>query len=145
MSFAYQSVARAYASVGLETDVSSVDPARLVIMLYDGALLAIARARKHMLARDIGGKAEAVSRAVQIIDEGLKASLDLRYGGDLSRQLWQLYEYMCRRLLLASVNNDPAGLDEVARLLSDLNEAWMRLSSGGTGPRDGNVVPLPLN
>jgi len=142
MSFAYQSAARAYANVCLETDVSSVEPAHLIVMLYNGALLSIARARQHMAAKDIQRKGEAVSKAVQIIDEGLKASLEVRRGGDLARQLWQLYEYMCRRLLLASLHNDPAGFDEVTKLLSDLKDAWSRLDLEGARVSTDNIVPL---
>jgi len=142
MSFAYQSAARAYASVGLETDVSSVHPAQVIVMLYEGALLAIARARQHMIARDIQQKGDAISKAVQIIDEGLKASLELKNGGDLARQLWQLYEYMCRRLLLASLNNDPSGLDEVTNLLADLKDAWSSLEAQAARVPAGAVVPL---
>jgi len=139
MSLAFQSAARAYASVGLETDVASHDPAQLVVMLYDGALLCVGRARTAMLARDTAQKGEFLSRALQIIDEGLKASLDLEHGNELARQLWQLYEYMCRRLLLASMKNDVRALDEVTRLLSDLKEAWAGIESSRPAA---NVLPL---
>jgi flagellar protein FliS len=143
MSFAYQSVARAYANVGLETEVSTVDPAHLIVMLYEGALLSIARAGHHMQNRDVQRKGEAVSKAIQIIDEGLKASLEIQRGGDLARQLWQLYEYMCRRLLLASVNNEQDGFDEVTRLLSDLKEAWSSLGRhAAAGMSVGNIVQM---
>ncbi len=142
MIYSNQSAARAYASVGLETDVASVEPAQLIVMLYDGALLSIARARQHMTERNIQKKASSISKAVQIIDEGLKASLEVRRGGDLARQLWQLYEYMCRRLLLASVNNDVSGLDEVTRLLTDLKDAWSQLAPAAVPVLGGNVVPL---
>ena len=142
MSFAFQTASRAYASVGLETDVSTVEPVQLIVMLYDGALLSIAKAREHMLAHDIARKGESVGKAVRIIDEGLKASLDVRVGGELGRHLWQLYEYMCRRVLLASIHNDPAGLDEVTRLLSDLKDAWCRITPGTMPVLSGNVVPL---
>ena len=142
MSFAYQAASRAYASVGLETDVTTVEPAKLIVMLYDGALLSIAKAREHMLARDIARKGDAIGKAVRIIDEGLKASLDVRVGGELSRQLWQLYEYMCRRVLLASIHNDPTGLDEVTRLLSDLKDAWCKITPGTAPVLSGNGVPL---
>ena len=145
MNFAYHSAARAYADVSLETDVGSLQPSRLIVMLYDGALLAIARGRKAMQARDLALKGESISKAIQIIDEGLKASLEVRQGGDLARQLWQLYEYMCRRLLLASIHQDLAALDEVTRLLSDLKQAWVELDERDPPVRADNVVPLALS
>jgi flagellar protein FliS len=121
--------AGAYARVGLETRVASAQPMGLILMLYDGALLALGRARERMSAGDPHGKGTAISRAIQILDEGLKASLDRNAGGELAGQLWQLYEYMGRRLLLASLRNEPAGLDEVETLLRELRGAWAQIGS----------------
>ena len=120
----YSSAANAYAKVGLETGVSSADPHRLILMLYDGAILAVRKAQTHLQARDIAGKGEAASKAIQIIEEGLRASLDRNVGGAIALQLDSLYEYMCHRLLMASMGNDPIGFAEVGQLLSDLRDAW---------------------
>ena len=119
--------AKAYARVGLETGVSSADPHRLIMMLYDGAILSISQAQGHLQARNLAGKGEATSKAIQIIEEGLRASLDRKVGGAIAMQLDSLYEYMCHRLLLANVGNDPIGFAEVGRLLSDLRDAWATL------------------
>lgn len=140
MSFAYRSAASAYASVSLETDVGTVQPARLVVMLYEGALVAIGRARTAMLTRDVAAKTEMIARALRIIDEGLKTSLDLRAGGELAAQLHNLYGYMCRRLVLANAGNDPAGLDEVTRLLTELKDAWSQID--GTAPAAQTALPV---
>ena len=114
----------AYAAVKAETDVACADPHQLVLMLYDAAIVAVNRAAERMRARDLSTKGTAISKAIQIIDEGLLASLDLKAGGPLATNLRDLYHYMTHRLLMASVENDPAGLDEVAGLLSDLKGAW---------------------
>ena len=142
MSFSYPSAARAYANIGLETGVSSAEPHQLICMLYEGALIAIAQARKYLLEKNIPAKGQSISKAVQIIEEGLKASLDLRSGGDLARQLWQLYEYMSRRLLLASLNNDTGGMDEVLRILGDLKEAWESIDPKAVNAQNATVLPL---
>ncbi|MGQ0509186.1 MAG: flagellar export chaperone FliS [Betaproteobacteria bacterium] len=114
----------AYARIDLETGVESADAHRLVLMLFEGALVAIGRARGAMLARDARGKGESVSRAIQIVEQGLKASLDESTGGDLTRQLRSLYDYVIERLLLSSARSDAGGLDEAARLLGQLKQAW---------------------
>jgi flagellar protein FliS len=116
--------AAAYATVAVETDVAGADPHQLIVLLYDGALKAVAKAEAAVLSGDVQAKGECVSKAIQIIEEGLKASLDERVGGELAAQLASLYEYMARRLLFASVRNDPAGLREVSSLLADLKSAW---------------------
>jgi flagellar protein FliS len=122
--------ARAYAQVGLETTVAGASPHRLVLMLFDGALAAVARAREAMAAGRLAQKGELVSKAIQIVDEGLRASLDRAAGGALADQLDSLYEYMTLRLLLANRHNRVADLDEVARLLGELRGAWQALETG---------------
>ena len=117
-------VARTYAKVGIESSVTTADPHKLISMLYQGALLAIANARNGILRNDVSAKGTAISKAIAIIDEGLNASLDKNVGGTLAQNLSSLYEYMCTRLLAANLKNDMAALDEVARLLADLKGAW---------------------
>ncbi len=135
---ASNSAARAYANVGLESAIASAHPHRLIHMLFEGAILAIARARGAMHASDISAiaiKGQSISKAIQIIDEGLKAAIvdnDGNSRGDsgvnssngLAGNLRALYDYMARRLLLASLKNDPGALDEVTRLLTELKDAW---------------------
>jgi len=114
----------AYAKVGIESGVNGADPHKLITMLFQGALLAIANAKNAMLRKDFKAKGEAISKAMLIIDEGLKASLDKKVGGELAHNLDQLYDYLLSRLFAANINNDAQILDEVSRLLSELKGAW---------------------
>ena len=118
--------ARAYSQIGVETGVAGASPHNLILMLYDGAKQAISEAAAHLAAGRIAEKGRAMSRAIAIIDEGLKGCLDPS-GGEIAAQLSQLYDYMCRRLLLASLKNERAGLDEVAQLLDELRGAWSKI------------------
>jgi len=117
-------VARTYAKVGIESSVTTADPHKLISMLYQGALLAIANAKNSILRENISARGAAISKAIAIIGEGLNASLDKSVGGDLAQNLSSLYDYMVMRLVAANLKNDMAALDEVARLLSDLKSAW---------------------
>ncbi len=114
----------AYKEIEIETIVYAADPHKLISMLYQGALLAITNAKNCILRKDIAAKGVAISKALAIIDEGLNASLDKSIGGELAQNLSSLYEYMIMRLIAANLKNDMATLDEVARLLADLKEAW---------------------
>lgn len=121
----------AYSSVGTETGVVSADPHQLILMLFDGALVAIGQANAAMRAGVLQVKGESVSKAIQIVEQGLKASLDEKAGGaagaELVRQLRDLYDYISERLLFASMRNQPAGLEEAARLLGQLRDAWEQI------------------
>lgn len=133
--------AQAYSQVGLETGVAAASPHRLILMLYDGALRAIAEAASHLAAGRIPDKGLAISKAIGIIDEGLKASLDRTQGGAMTEHLYELYDYMNRRLLLTSLRNERSGLDEVTALLTELRAAWAAIGdSGAAAPA---VAPGP--
>ena len=119
--------AQAYARIGLETGVAAASPQRLIVMLYDGALAALADARGHMLEGRTAQKGRAIGKAISIVEEGLKAALDTSQGGTIARQLMELYDYIGQRLLVANLKNDVALLDEASRLLGELRGAWQTL------------------
>ena len=116
--------AGAYHQVGVQTMVAGASPHGLVAMLFDGFMAAVNRAKGAMRAQDIAGKGKAISHAVRIVDEGLKAALDLKQGGKLAADLSDLYAYVCLRLTQANLNNDEAALDECLSLMTPLREAW---------------------
>lgn len=132
----------AYAKVGLETGVSAASPHKLIVMLYDGALAAIATAGTQMAAGNIQEKGKAISKAIQIIDNGLRASLDREAGGEIAANLDALYEYMSGRLLQANLNNDRQALDEVRGLLADLRDTWNQI--GGNPAASNTTQPAAL-
>lgn len=114
----------AYSQVGVEVSVAVASPYKLILLLFDGAIKAIAQAKFHMEKKEISAKGAAITKAIAIIDEGLKLSLDIEAGGELAENLKSLYEYMCHRLLLANLNNETELLDEVSKLLVELRGAW---------------------
>ncbi len=124
-----QRAVNAYSNVGIETGVDGADAHTLVLMLYDGALLALADARFHMRQKNIALKGQSVSKAIMIIESGLKISLDVKAGGELGTRLAALYDYMCDRLLRANLHNRIEMLEEVSRLLSELRDAWAQIKS----------------
>jgi flagellar protein FliS len=123
-----------YTDVGVETGVQAADAHKLVLMLYEGALLALVEAKRHMVQGEIAAKGQALSKAIMIIDSGLKASLDVNAGGELGVRLAALYDYMGERLLQANLHNRPELIDEVSRLLSELRGAWEEIRSAPGQP-----------
>lgn len=124
--------AQAYKRVQVDSGVAAADPHRLVLMLFDGALEAIRQAEACMAAGRVPEKGQALGKAVRIVEEGLKASLDVESGGALAQQLAALYDYATLRLLQANLRNDRAALAEVASLLGGLRDAWASIGAGRT-------------
>ena len=128
MFSARMSATQAYQKVGIETGVSAASPHKLIVMLFEGALLAIANARMQMEQKRIPEKGASISRAIDIVNCGLKASLDKTGGVELAANLDALYDYMSRRLLEANLKNDLSALDEVSRLLREIKGAWEQIA-----------------
>lgn len=119
----------AYQQVGIETRVGNANPHGLIVLLFEGAKQAIVIARAGIENHDIPKKGKAISHAIDIILNGLRASLDLEKGGNVAENLYALYDYMARRLLHANLNNDTAALDEVLFLLSEIHGAWVSIDN----------------
>lgn len=134
--------ASAYRTVGVETAVTGADPHQLVALLYEALLQSLSKAKFAIQNNDIPGKGEAIGRAVRLIEEGLKAGLDLERGGKLAHDLRALYDYSIVRLTEANLRTDMAALEEVDRLLRPMAEAWGQIrpevvASMGGAPRGG--------
>ncbi|GEC96975.1 flagellar protein FliS [Zoogloea ramigera] len=127
--------AAAYSSVGVETGVSTADPHKLILMLFEGALLQIGTAAIALENKDVPGKGMAISKAIEIILNGLKVSLDYEAGGELAQRLGALYDYMTQRLLYANLHNSRPAMDEVTQLLTDLKSAWEAIGASDQAQR----------
>lgn len=123
---------QSYQQIGVESAVMNASPHQLIVMLFDGAHSALVRARLFLEAGQLAEKGESLSRAINIIDNGLKAALDMETGGELSGNLAALYEYMVRRLLQANLRNDVNAVLEVEDLLSNIADAWKQIGNNAS-------------
>src|ERR1700712_994192 len=89
-----QKGANACANVGLETGVAAASPHKLIVMLFDGALTSLTIALAEMRAKNIAAKGRAISKAIRIVEEGLRASLDKSTGGAIAASLDSLYAFI---------------------------------------------------
>lgn len=125
--------ANSYRTVGLETSVSQADPHQLVSLLFDALQQSLLAAKGAILSANIPAKGAAIGRAVRILEEGLKAGLDLERGGELAANLRGLYDFCIVRLTEANLRNDAAILDEVMGLIRPVADGWNEIR--------GQVVP----
>ena len=136
-----QNALNAYTLTGVEAGVAESNPHKLILMLFEGAIKSVAKARLAMTKGEIASKCEAISKAIAIIQEGLQLSLDVKAGGELAENLNGLYEYMIHRLVFANLKNQVEPLDEVGKLLVDLKNAWAAIVPKQTQPKMVGVVP----
>ncbi|MCE2917947.1 MAG: flagellar export chaperone FliS [Rubrivivax sp.] len=117
-----------YRQVGVDTQAATADPHGLVTMLFNGFAEAIAEARGALATGSTQQKGNAIQRAVRILEEGLRAGLDLKAGGSLAQDLDDLYAYLGMRLTVANLRNDDDALAEVLRLIQPLADAWKAIA-----------------
>lgn len=119
---------KAYAKIGVESAVMSASNDQLITLLFDGAISSLVRARLFLLEGNIVKKGESLSKAINIIDNGLKLGLEETSEDDLTRNLASLYRYMVHRLIRANIDNDADGIEEVEKLLRNIADAWKEVS-----------------
>lgn len=118
----------AYTKIGRDMGVETADPHKLILMLYDGALLALALAIAHLERNDRAAMSEELVRAGNIIAQGLRDSLDPKSGGEIAERLSALYDYMNVRLQFANIKCDKKAIEEVTGLLRELKSAWEEIA-----------------
>lgn len=132
--YTHPQAAGAYARIGTQSAAMAATPHQLITLLFDAVDSALRMARHHMARGQTGAKGAALSKAINLIENGLKASLDAEAGGAegarLVGNLSMLYDYVVCQLMLANVRNDPTLLDEAERVLGPVASAWREI-----GPR----------
>ena len=108
--------------------ILGASPAGLVVMLYDGALRFIEGGRLAMRAKDLVRQNESLQRAQRIVAE-LMGSLDRTQGGEIADNLATLYDFVLDRLVQANLRDEERLLDDAARPLRDLREAWAQIAA----------------
>ena len=109
-----------------DSEILSAGPLELVEMLYKGAIQFIDDARGHLRAGEIRERSNAISKASAILAE-LAQSLDHEKGGEISKNLTELYDYMQRQMVKANIEQIDAPLAEIGKLLATLLEGWQTL------------------
>ncbi|OCG17083.1 flagellar export chaperone FliS [Gilliamella sp. App6-5] len=124
----YKLGSKAYEQVNLETRVNQASPHQLIVLLFDGALNAIKLANLYIEKGNIVGKGNAISKAINIVDNGLKSCLDLEKGGEIAENLDRLYQYISQQLVLANLHNDKEKLQTCFDLLNNIAESWREIA-----------------
>jgi len=117
-----------YRHVDTATAVSQASPHQLVMLLLDGAIAAILQARHALETGDTETRIATLSKAMRIIDEGLKASVESEGDPSLAENLRSLYDHMVSRLFIANLHVSDVPLAEVGRLLGDLRSTWAEIA-----------------
>ncbi|WP_421510653.1 flagellar export chaperone FliS [Enterobacter sp. JS8-1] len=118
----------AYTTVSLDSQIAGATPHQLIVLLYDGAINAMKRAEIYFQSGNTARRGEMISRAINIIDNGLRAGLDHEKGGKIAEELESLYEYISRTLLEANLNKSGDKLPHLIALMTGMLETWQAIA-----------------
>ena len=140
-----QKAAQAY----FQTQVTTTTQGDVLLMLFDGALKFLKRAKERMAAKDYAEKGILISKALDVVAE-LQSSLNPQKGGEVAENLRKLYFLCSTKLLTANMNMDQNLIDEVMRMLSGVRDAFAQINTPEFAPpapaptqgsRSSNSVP----
>ena len=112
-----------------KTVIETTDRVQIVLMLYDGALNHLKRAKLKISRGDNISKGHHFSKATSIVGE-LSNVLDMENGGDISVNLRRLYDFVLQRLLYANMHNDIKALEEAEGVLNTIRSGWKEMMDG---------------
>ena len=114
----------AYTQTKAQSWVESASATQLITMLLDGAIERVAKAQGHMGRGELAEQGEVIGKAIDIV-ASLDSYLDHDKGGEVSKTLESLYDYIVRQLYQANLKNDVSVLEEVASLLTEVRAGWV--------------------
>ena len=121
-----------YSAVNRQTGIEDKNPHELILMLYEGAIDNLIKAKGCMQRNDYAAKGELVNRALTIIG-GLQGFLDMEKAGDVANNLNRLYDYSNVALFEASRDNNIEKIDEVVNIIREIKEGWEGIKDEAAG------------
>ncbi|MBI3381726.1 MAG: flagellar export chaperone FliS [Aquabacterium sp.] len=125
-----QDAYRSYHAINLSAQTAQASPVQLVIVLMDGLLEELARARAHIEAKRYELKANSLDKCINILN-GLSSALNADTPNEVVNNLGQLYDYCAQQLYQAGVRLDAALVDEVSKLITTLRGGWQSVQAQG--------------
>lgn len=129
MSFSSSfSAAKAYGEVAVQSGIAASSPHKLIDMLFDGLIDSINKGRGAMARGEVEEKGKALGKAARILEEGLKAGLNLEQGGELADNLRNIYDFCIVELTTANLKNDENKLEDVLKIIEPIANAWKEIA-----------------
>jgi len=123
-------------------EVGTSTQGKLILMMYDGAIRFVHMAMDALDQNDIARKGTYIQKSRDIINE-LMVALDTDRGGEVTRNLERLYQFVLRQLTLANIKNDKQALNAVLRVLTPLREGWDQVFNPPAGDNADNGGDSP--
>jgi flagellar protein FliS len=115
-----------YQQSDLAIQAAAANPHQLVLMLFNGLMDELVRAKSHIVAKRYERKVVSINKCIDILN-ALTSTLDYEKGGELALSLANLYDYCVYRLYDASHKLSVEYIVEVENILGNLQEGWEKM------------------
>lgn len=107
------------------SNITTATPEKLMILLFDGALQFLQKAKTAINENNLKERAENIEGARKIIRE-LMRTIDLENGNDVSKKLFRLYNKMAMNLIRANVQRSTDKIDEVITDITNIRWGFQK-------------------
>ena len=114
---------QAYKKVSVDSQLSAASPHKIIQMLMAGAIERLIQGKAAMQQGNIATKGERLGKALDIVI-ALRSCLSMDDGGDIAKNLDQLYEFMITQITVANQSNEPKPIDDVVDVIREIKSAW---------------------
>ena len=122
-------IAKAYASISVDTSIKDSSPLELIVLVFDKIFDHLTRGKKELILGETG--AEPLTKAVDLLNVGLIASLNKEHGGQIAENLEAVYLWAINKIIEARLNKKPDRIDEVVKVLNPIYDGWRDLQTKG--------------
>ncbi|MFW6295192.1 MAG: flagellar export chaperone FliS [Halanaerobium sp.] len=111
-----------------QIQVKTANREKLLIMLYQGCIKFLKFSKKSIEENNIEAANNYILRSQDIIRE-LMNTLDREKGGEIADNLYNLYDFMYRELIIANIKKDAEKIEMVEEMMSELLESWQQIAN----------------
>lgn len=122
-----------------KNQVETATPEQLLILLYDGAIQYLNRAKVAIEQGDDSQFHNNLLGCEKILMEFMN-TLDMSNGGKLADNLYRLYDYYYRTLIESGISRNIAKIDEVLRHLKGLRETWQKAIEIANAEKEAKLI-----
>ena len=108
-----------------QNQVITASREKLLLMMYEGAIKFTKMAIKSAEEKNIPERCVNIGRAFDIVLE-LNNTLDHKIGGEIARNLEQLYMFITDQFTKANISGDVTPLKNALKVLETLYDGWVQ-------------------
>lgn len=126
--------AKAYAHCAVESSAMSASPHQLISMLFEGLKSQMITSILCIEEGNIEGRSKAVSKCLDIVNNGLSAALDIEVGGEVAKNLDSVYAFVGRLLMEANRENSVSKIKKAMDIIDPIAQAWQEVGQRASVP-----------